>query len=82
MMYVSQIIMLYTLNLYSALYQLNLNITGRKIREQGKTDLERKINNGANTENFIKLSGKAFWHGSEPPTVYPFPFHKSTNFAM
>ena len=32
-MYVSQIIMLYTLNLYSALYQLNLNITGRKIDE-------------------------------------------------
>ena len=30
MMYVSQIIMLYTLNLYSAVWQLYLNVTGRK----------------------------------------------------
>ena len=30
MMYVSQIIMLYTLNLYSAVFQLYLNKTGRK----------------------------------------------------
>ena len=30
MMYVSQIIMLYTLNLYSAVCQLHLNKTGRK----------------------------------------------------
>ena len=29
-MHVSQIIMLYTLNLYSAMYQLYLNKTGRK----------------------------------------------------
>ena len=29
-MHVSQIIMLYTLNLYSAVYQLYLNKTGRK----------------------------------------------------
>ena len=31
MMYVCQIIMLYTLNLYSAVYPLYLNKTGRKI---------------------------------------------------
>ena len=30
MMYVSQVIMLYTLNLYSAVCQLYLNKTGRK----------------------------------------------------
>ena len=34
MMYVSQIIMLYTLNLYSALGQLYLNKTGRKKSNQ------------------------------------------------
>ena len=33
-MYVSQIIMLYTLNLYSAVCQLYLNKTGRKITER------------------------------------------------
>ena len=32
MMYVNSIIMLYTLNLYSAIYQLYLNKTGRKIK--------------------------------------------------
>ena len=36
MMYVGQVIMLYTLNLCSALYQLYLNITGRKIIYQKK----------------------------------------------
>ena len=30
MMYVNEIIMQYTLNLYSAIYQLYLNETGRK----------------------------------------------------
>ena len=30
MMYVSQIIMLYTLNLHSTVYQLHINKTGRK----------------------------------------------------
>ena len=32
MMYVSQIVMLYTLNLHSAVYQLYLNTTERKIK--------------------------------------------------
>ena len=34
MMYVSQIIMLYTLNLYSVVFQLYLNKTGRKKRNR------------------------------------------------
>ena len=48
MMYGSQIIMLYTLNSYSAIYQLYLNKTGRK-KEYGKEE------NIVNTEKrFLK----------------------------
>ena len=73
MMYVSQIIMLYTLNLYSALYQLNLNITGRKISEQVNNDLERK------TKNSLKRVQYLFTH-KYPPKV---SIHtKSTNYAF
>ena len=64
MMYVSQIIMLYTLNLYSALYQLNINITGRKISEQVKTDLERK------TKNSLKRVQYLFTLQYPPKLVY------------
>ena len=37
--YVSQIIMLYTLNLYSAIYQVYFNTTGKKINSTLKAIL-------------------------------------------
>ena len=41
MMYVSQIIMLYTLNLYSAVCQLFPNKTGRKKKEEFNKDSQQ-----------------------------------------
>ena len=38
MMYVSQITMLHTLNLYSAVYKLYLNKTGKKKQKKNKGD--------------------------------------------
>ena len=43
MMYVTQIIMLYTLNLYSAVCQIYLNKTGRKIKETQITRISKWV---------------------------------------
>ena len=44
-MYISQIIMLYTLNLYSAVCQLHLNKTGRKKLKKLISDKQIKKSN-------------------------------------
>jgi len=41
MMHVSRIIMLYTLNLYSAVFQLHLNKTGRKYKLKNKLNTKK-----------------------------------------
>ena len=48
MMYISQIIMLYTLNLYRALYQLYLNKTG--IKKNAMLEYSNKIQKQIDTK--------------------------------